>query len=58
MVGPRDTEVGHYAGMAGRRTRRESEEVLQYEWEDNMLYGKRTMVVGDDSARAEALGIM
>ena len=58
MVGPRDTEPGHYAGLAGRRARHEAEEVLQYEWEEHMLYHKRVMVVGDDSARASALGVV
>lgn len=53
MEGPRTT----YRGIVARRARREAQETLIHDWEDNMLYGKRTMVVGEDSARASSLGV-
>jgi hypothetical protein len=53
MVEPRS-----YAGMIGRRPNpRQVEPVLQYQWEDNMLYNQRVMLEGDDSARDAALGV-
>jgi hypothetical protein len=54
MVEPRST----YAGMIGRRPNpRQVEPVLQYQWEDNMLYTQRVMLQGEDSARDSALGV-
>ena len=54
MVGPRTT----YRGVTARRPRSETEVTLLHDWEDNMLReGRGVNVVGDDSARASALGL-